>query len=267
MLKECSCTIGFRELSWEKTLEILSNLGFRFIEGSAEIPNCHLNYFLNNPDKFSNLEESLKSYDLKVVSVMGINDFAVCKEKIKDELRKANQQLEFAYKINAEILRLFASHIPDYYIWEEMYTQVVNCLKWLGKRAENLGIKIAVENHGGITATSSQVKKILTQVNMENVGLNLDPANFQVSGQDPVKATMKLSDYTIHTHIKDCIMTDKGFRFCEIGAGLIDYHKILKILKEKGYAGYLSLEYEDTSDPERGTRQSLLNLRKIMKEI
>ncbi|MBS7656922.1 sugar phosphate isomerase/epimerase [Candidatus Bathyarchaeota archaeon] len=266
-MKECSCTIGFRELSWEKTLKILNSIGFKFIEGSAEIPNCHLNYFFNNPDKLSTLFELLKSYNLKVVSVMGINDFAVCKEKIKGELKKVNKQLEFAYEINAEILRVFASHIPDYYIWEEMYTQVVDCLKWLGKKAENFGIKIAMENHGGITATSSQVKKILAQVNKENVGLNLDPANFQVSGQDPVKATMELSDFIIHTHIKDCIMTDKGYRFCEIGAGLINYNKILKILKEKGYSGYLSLEYEDTSDPERGTRQSLLNLRKIIKEI
>lgn len=263
----CSCTIGFRELSWEKTLEILSSLGLKFIEGSAEIPNRHLNYFLNNPDRVASLKESLESYNLKVVCVMGINDFALSRDKMQDELKRTKRQLEFAYEINAEILRLFASHIPEYYVREEMYTQVIECLKLVAKEAENLNVKVAMENHGGMTATAKQVTNILSQVNEEYVGLNFDPANFLVSKQDPVEAVKVLSDFIIHTHIKDCLKTADGYRFCEVGAGEINYHEILKILKEEKYRGYLSLEYEDTKDPERGTRQSLINLRKILEEI
>jgi sugar phosphate isomerase/epimerase len=266
-VKECSCTIGFRELSWEKTLEILNRLGFKFIEGSAEIPGCHLNFFLHNPDKLSLLKESLRNYDLKVVSVMGINDFAVDKNRIREEMDRTRRQLEFAYQINAEILRVFTSHIPEYYIWEEMYLQVIKCLKKLAKEAENLGVKLAVENHGGMTATAKQVKRIISSINEEYVGLNLDPANFLVSGEDPVKAARELSEFVIHTHIKDCVKTEKGYTFCEIGTGEINYYEILKALKEKRYEGYLSIEYENTLDPEKGTQISLINLRKILREI
>jgi len=266
-MKECSCTIGFRELSWERTLEILERIGLKYIEGSAEIPNCHLNYYLNNPEKLPSLMESLESHNVKVVSVMGMTDFAVSQNLLDDELKKARRQIEFAYRIDAEILRVFASHIPKIYVRDDMYTQIARCLKILARDAENFGVKIAVENHGGVTAKAEQVKRILSEVNEEYVGLNLDPANFAVSEENPVEATKDLLAYVIHVHLKDYVKTEAGYEFREIGAGEIDYRNILRIMKAEGYNGYLSLEYENTLDPERGTREGLINLRKILKEI
>lgn len=266
-MKECTCTIGFRELSWETTLDILEKIGFRYIEGSAEIPNRHLNYYLNNPQGIPALMEMLESRNLKVVSVMGLTDFAVNQDLLKTELEKAKRQIEFAYKVDAEILRVFASHIPGIYVRDDMYKQVSESLKVLAKYAENLGVKIAVENHGGITATAAQVKRILSEVNEENVGLNLDPANFAASGENPVEASKEVSSYVIHVHLKDYARTEGGYEFREIGAGEINYYEILLTMKMQGYTGYLSLEYENTLDPERGTRQGLANLRKILKKI
>ncbi len=44
----------------------------------------------------------------------------------------------------------------------------------------------------------------------------------------------------------------------------MDYPRVIELLRDIDYQGFLSLEYESTFDPVRGTRQGLANLRNLM---
>ena len=55
--------------------------------------------------------------------------------------------------------------------------------------------------------------------------------------------------------------------FVDVGAGVVDYLGVLQALKVSGYEGYLSIEYEETPDVERGTADSLSRLRVYMASL
>ena len=100
------------------------------------------------------------------------------------------------------------------------------------------------------------------------VGVNLDPANFtMVTGQDAVEAVYLLKDYIVHTHAKDGRMLNKnqnptdvyhafavggvdalnaseGFAELPLGEGDVDWDNYLKALKEIGYDGAVTIEFE-----------------------
>jgi sugar phosphate isomerase/epimerase len=87
-------------------------------------------------------------------------------------------------------------------------------------------------------------------------------------GGDPVEDGRIIAPYIIHCHLKDVIhlrtFHHQGYEGVEMGAGLVDYAGVLRLLHEIDYQGFLSLEYEGSADPVRGTRDGLANLRRLM---
>ncbi len=55
-----------------------------------------------------------------------------------------------------------------------------------------------------------------------------------------------------------------GYAYLEAGAGIVDYPRVIQMLRDIDYQGFISLEYESIFDPVRGTRQGLANLRHLM---
>ena len=52
-----------------------------------------------------------------------------------------------------------------------------------------------------------------------------------------------LKDRMVHTHIKNGTIASNGaWHFQALGEGLIDYVVLLKLLRDAGYTGYLSVE-------------------------
>lgn len=98
----------------------------------------------------------------------------------------------------------------------------------------------------------------------------MDPANFVVSKEDPVRAIGILRQKVVHTHLKDCTYTGTGrwwgYEWVELGTGQMDYRPILSALMKIGYDGFLSLEYEQF-DVVRGTILSRIYLRKLLSEL
>ena len=59
--------------------------------------------------------------------------------------------------------------------------------------AAEKGVTLALENHGGITATPGQILKIVKAVEAPNFGVNLDTGNFR--GEDPYADLAELAPY------------------------------------------------------------------------
>ena len=99
------------------------------------------------------------------------------------------------------------------------------------------------------------------------VGVNFDPANFvMVGADDELKAVGILSDKIVHTHAKDGVNNVKVspeffyHKFAEgdlewmqqagicsetpLGHGAVRWKEYLKLLKDVGYNGYLTIEHE-----------------------
>jgi len=101
--------------------------------------------------------------------------------------------------------------------------------------AADRGIFLALENHGGLTATPEGLLDLLERVPSEWLGVELDTGNFATS--DPYADLSACAPYAISVHVKT-----------EIAPGGVpetaDFVRIAETLRTAGYRGYLHLEYE-----------------------
>ncbi len=93
---------------------------------------------------------------------------------------------------------------------------------------------------------------------------NFDPSHLQWQGVDPVKFIDRFGDRIAHVHVKDAVTTldgtnsilgghlsfgdsRRGWDFRTPGRGDLDFEGIIRALNRAGYAGPLSVEWEDSA--------------------
>jgi sugar phosphate isomerase/epimerase len=100
---------------------------------------------------------------------------------------------------------------------------------------------VALENHGGITATAEQLISLVKAVDHPWFGVNLDSGNFKT--EDPYQDLEKLAPYAVVTQFKSEIQP-KGQP-----KEKADYNRLVSILRKANYSGYVILEYEAADEP------------------
>ena len=154
----------------------------------------------------------------------------------KRAVKSAEDGLDFARELGAPCLRVFAGHVPEDYSEAKAMEWTIESLKSCVGYAEDKGIVIAMENHGGITAKADNVVNIVKGVDSPWFGVNLDLGNYRESTYEEIAKTVP---YAVHIHGK--ISVAEGTK--------LDYKRIKEILETGGYNGFLSIEYEEKEDP------------------
>lgn len=189
------------------------------------------------------------------------NDFGTKeKEERRKRVEKVKKWIDIAYKFGAPVLRVFSGWMGappwdpegDYEelskdeIWQTMIEDLKECVK----KAEELGVFLAVENHnsGGITSTPEDMMKLVKEINSDWIGINLDLGGYYGGPVEGYKspnnyeAVEKTIDLAPHIHAKFQGIDDKG------RDTKFDYEKIFEILKRQKYNGFVSIEYEGQED-------------------
>jgi sugar phosphate isomerase/epimerase len=126
--------------------------------------------------------------------------------------------------------------------------QISKILKETVKKAEDAGIRLAIENH--IDFTADEILEILSNVGSRYLGVNFDCGNTLRVFEDPVEAAKKLAKHTYATHIKDiepATGSPNDWTFwasAPAGKGIIDIPGVVKALKDGGYDGMLCVELD-----------------------
>lgn len=143
--------------------------------------------------------------------------------------------------------------------------------------AERYGININIEIHGYFTTKPDMVEKMLDFCDTPRFGLNFDTGNSFIAGNDPVAFCKRFVDRINHVHIKDVSEslakkcrgeeTGIGISHCAIGDGVnaANIIECLKVLRDDGFDGVLSMETEGAGGPMiekslKWLRNTLLNL-------
>lgn len=130
-------------------------------------------------------------------------------------------------------------------------------------RAEELGVVYGVEPgpHCLLNSTD-RLELLLDAVDSPGLGVNLDPANLNSAGSDPIEATRRVGSRIVHTHAKDSHReADGAFSETALGEGDVDFPAWLAALAEVGYDGVLCLEREAGPDPMGDVRAGVERLR------
>jgi sugar phosphate isomerase/epimerase len=171
------------------------------------------------------------------ISGTGIrNNFASPDPLVRAEgVALAKEWIVVASKLGAPVLRCFAGDIPKGYEnnWEEPAGWMIECYKELLPIAEQYNVKIGIQNHGDMLQTAKQCLYILEGVNSKMAGIIVDTGNFTTA--DPYKDIEMLVPHAVNWQVKE--FTD-GYG----GSLRTDYKKLVKIIKDGGYKGYVPVE-------------------------
>lgn len=127
--------------------------------------------------------------------------------------------------------------------------------------AEAYQIVVNIEPHGYYTTKPEFMAEMLAFSDSPFLRLNMDTGNTYIAGQDPVAFLERFLDKVNHVHIKDVSpelaralrgeLTGIAVSHCAIGDGVNaeNIRRVLRMLREAGYDGVLSLECEGQGGP------------------
>lgn len=143
---------------------------------------------------------------------------------------------------------------------EEVAANAVDGLSKLGEYGASKGINIIVENHGGYSSDGQWLSGVMEKVGMDNVGTLPDFGNFYE--YDKYQGIADLMPYAKGVSAKSNSFDEEGN---EVNS---DFLRIMKIVKESGFKGYVGIEYEGSElSEDEGIKATKALLEKVFAEI
>lgn len=302
----------FNDLSFEEMIDTVSKAGLETVEiGTGGSPgNAHLAI-----DKLLASSEARKEYLAKLadkgltISALSChnNPISPLKETAQEADELLQKTIKLASLMNVSVVNGFSriaggnatdtqvnwpvlpwptEYAENYnYQWEK---QLIPYWKNINTIAEDSGVKIGIELHGGFLCHTPYTMLKLREATGKAIGCNLDPSHLWWQGIDPVAAVKILGEANAihHFHAKDTYLdqdninmhglTDmqpygnvksRAWTFRSVGCGhdLKVWSDIISALRIYGYDYVLSIEHEDPiMSTAEGLNRAITNLKSIM---
>ena len=177
------------------------------------------------------------------------------------EVAMVKEWLGHALTLGAPELRVFAGVTPEGRADEEAFDWAVAALKECVPVAEENGVVMSLENHGGITTTSTQVIRLIEAVDSEWLRVNLDTGNYGLDPDvDPYEGMRRVANLAVTAHHKVSMRTLEGQR-------PVDVERVVSVLRGAGYRGYLNLEFEEDEDPKVGVPRVIADMKRALGKL
>jgi sugar phosphate isomerase/epimerase len=177
--------------------------------------------------------------------------------KRDEQITLVERWIDNAAELDAPVIRIFAGNVAKGSTEEQAVGWAIDGIKTVLPYAAKKGIVLALENHGGITATPAQIMKLVSAIDSPNFGVNLDTGNFR--GSDPYAEIAQLAPYAMNVQVKTEIQRGSGHP-----KEAADLARIVGILRDAHYSGYVVLEYEAADDPMKAIPMHTKTLRKLI---
>jgi len=208
----------------------------------------------------------------------------------QNEIEDIRKVIGYCDYLGACYIRLYGGNlvVGDTENLEARREKLIKSLKYMGGLAAEKDVTLVVENHFNTMAVSAKESiALICDVGHPAVRILYDQANLTFTGNEGYKEAISLQQqYVGYIHVKDLIFQE-GKSFVSsavshpdesernvftriVGEGILEWPIILKMVKECGYDGWLSLEYErrwhpdDIPDASIGMKKSIEYLRKII---
>ncbi|PCJ92837.1 MAG: xylose isomerase [Flavobacteriaceae bacterium] len=150
---------------------------------------------------------------------------------------------------------------------EEWVTNSVDGLTQLATYAKEKNINVIVENHGGLSSKGNMLAEVMAKVGMDNCGTLPDFGNFCIKRERTDEGWNCVESYDLYKGIKELMpyaigVSAKSNNFdAEGNETRMDYTRILQIVKDEGYNGYIGVEYEGH---ELGEEEGIIATKKLL---
>lgn len=202
----------------------------------------------------------------------------------EQEIERVKREVDVARSLGVKLMRHDVAWSPDISIkhFNEALERMASACRQVADYASQFGITTSVENHGYFVQASDRVQALIHAVDRSNFKTTIDVGNFMCADEDSVAAVKNNIAYASMVHIKDFYLRPadqnpgEGFfrtasgnflRGAIVGQGDIDMRAVLRVIKQSGYDGYLSVEFEGLEDCKLGSKAGMDNLKRLWSEI
>lgn len=226
--------LNSKEMSLFELIDYCANQGFDAVDLTGyyfpDYPKTPSDEFINN----------LKRYAFKMgveISGTGVrNDFAdPDPAKRAADVKHVKEWIDVAAKLGAPVIRVFAGPIPSGYEnkWDEIAKYMAASLKECADYGKLRGVLVGVQNHGDFLKTADETIKLVKMVNSDWLGVIVDTGYFITD--DPYIDIEKIMPYAVNFQVKES-------PFGVLSRVRIDMPRLLRIVSNSGYRGYLPIE-------------------------
>lgn len=243
-------TLGCPKWDWLKILDFAKQNGFaavelRGLQGTMDLPS--------RPEfsatQIAQSKKDVASRGLRI-SCLGssANMHDTEPQKHEKELADARAFIDLAAKLGVPYVRVFGNKLEG--PRSEALQHIATSLRSLGDYAGPKSVTVLIESHGDFTDSSS-LREILEKSNSPHVALLWDAHHTFVAGkEDPTFTVKQLGKYIRHTHLKDSRVDGDKVHYVLTGQGTVPVRKQVQVLRQIGYKGYFSFEWEKVWHPE-----------------
>lgn len=164
-----------------------------------------------------------------------------------------------AEKLGAPVIRVFSGtadvkNLPR----EKVVDYMVQCMKECVEFGKAHGVIVGIQNHNDFIKTADQAIEVIKKVNSEWFGLILDVGSYRTG--DSYAEIGQSIPYTINWQLKENLYVNGVEQ-------KTDLNRIMKLIQEKGYRGYIPLETLGEGDPKVKVPRFLGEIRSAMSKI
>ena len=245
-----------RRISYDDFLDRAVELGV----AGVSLETCF--FESTDDDYFRRMKETLDRGSLECLVAWGHPAGLEGGENL-DALADMERYYPVCHLLGTEVLRMVGSHYglrntPH----RPQMKRLMTILKEPVRRAEDQGIKLAMENHYDFTC--DEMLEMFETIDSPSFGMTFDTGNAYRYGDDPVDAARKLAKYIHAIHFKDVAPLEDGnpddwfYNACTpIGQGVLDVPTLVRTLDEAGFDGIYAIEF-DYLDPQFGDEDAAL---------
>jgi sugar phosphate isomerase/epimerase len=255
-------------LNFEEALQGVREAGFTAIEIACREPHVSLEGIKKAPEAYAKLVERA---GLSVAALSLYNTFTDS-ARLDDEIDAAAAFIRAASAFETRIVKLTPGPPASAEATDEHWRRLGRAMDELAPVAKEAGVQLAFETHmRQLSDTLASSKRLLELASSDVVGLTVDFSNLAFAGEDTRAVFSELGEHMAHAHVKNgSIDEDGGWHFQRLDEGLTNYDLVLKLLRDSGFDGYLSIECLDPEaqdDPVGVARRDLEILNKYLSRM
>lgn len=212
---------------------------------------------------------------------IGANFSGLSDEAYEAEIERVKREVDVAAALGVSLMRHDVANSEDRSISRFLsdLPRLAEACRRIADYAAPLGITTSVENHGYYIQASDRVQALVQAVDRPNFRTTIDIGNFVCVDEEPVTAVRNNIPFASMVHAKDfyrrALNPGEGWfrssggtylRGAIVGQGDLDIRSIMRIIRQSGYDGYMSIEFEGMEPCVEGTRIALANARRLWEE-
>lgn len=169
-----------------------------------------------------------------------------------ETIEAARRMIDRAAYIGASTVRVFGGPLPDGATHATILAPTAEVLQSIGEYAAEHSIIVTLETHDS-WSDSANVQTLIHAVASPVVKVLWDIHHTYRSGETPAQSVATLGSSIAYVHVKDGRPVPNipdAWELCLLNEGIVPLQEAYTALKQSGYDGYISLEWEKKWHPE-----------------